>query len=36
MPKLGDHDEIFPSSQNFVHGGKLPGKAYRLPHAVGL
>jgi hypothetical protein len=36
VPQLGDHDNIFPTGQYPVHGGKLPGQADGLPHMIGL
>lgn len=31
-----DHNQIFPPGQYIIYGGKLPGQAYRLPHAFRL
>jgi hypothetical protein len=36
VPEPGNHDQIFPPGQHFVHGGELPGQADRLPHILGL
>ena len=36
MPQPGDQDQIFPPSQDLVHGGELPGQTDRLPHVVRL
>ena len=34
VPQLGDHDQIFPSGQNLVHGSELSGQTDKLPHIV--